>query len=207
MGAMSEHFERLYRAQADPWHVRTAWYERRKRALLLAMLGRETYLHAFEPGCGAGDLTRILARRCSRLCAVDVSIAAIGHCRGRLAADGISNVDIMVMDLPRHWPPAPPEGFDLIIVSELAYYLDEAALAQFLSTLDATLAHGGELVACHWRQAFHDRLQSTDALHEAMAALPGLALQSHHLEAEFRMDLWRRQAEETSHDRNLHPGA
>ena len=112
MGAMSEHFERLYRAQADPWHVGTAWYERRKRALLLAMLGRETYLHAFEPGCGAGDLTRILARRCSRLCAVDVSIAAIGHCRGRLAADGISNVDIMVLDLPRHWPPAPPGGFD-----------------------------------------------------------------------------------------------
>lgn len=194
MGAVKDHFETLYRKHADPWHVASAWYERRKRELLLATLARETYVHAFEPGCGAGDMTRRLALRCTRLCAVDLASSAIGRCRARLAADGIRHVDVMALDLPHDWPPTPADGFDLIIVSELAYYLDEETLAQFLSAVDASLARGGELVACHWRPDFHDRRVSTDAVHDAMAALPGLTLLAHHHEAEFRLDLWRRQA-------------
>lgn len=194
MGAVTEHFEQLYRAHADPWHVASAWYERRKRELLLATLGRETYLHAFEPGCGTGELTRRLAPRCTRLCAVDVASAAIGRCRARLAADGISHVDVMALDVPWQWPPTPSGGFDLIVVSEVAYYLDDAALATFLDGLDASLAQGGELVACHWRPDFSDRAQQTDALHDAMAALPGLSVQAQHREQAFRLDLWRRQS-------------
>ncbi|MFF7395691.1 class I SAM-dependent DNA methyltransferase [Achromobacter sp. NPDC008082] len=195
MGAIdTHHFEHLYRAHADPWHVASAWYERRKRELLLATLGRENYLHAFEPGCGNGEMTRRLAARCTRLCAVDVASAAIGRCRARLAADGIRHVDVMALDLPWEWPPIPPGGFDLIVVSEVAYYLDDAALTQFLHAVDASLASGGELIACHWRPDFNDRVQSTDVVHDTMAALPGLAAQAQHREDAFRLDLWRRQS-------------
>lgn len=195
MGSVAAgHFERLYRDHADPWHVASAWYERRKRALLLACLGRERYRHGFEPGCGAGELTRHLAARCARVCAVDVAGAAIARCRARLDADGIRNVDVLTLDLPGRWPPTPPGGFDLIVVSELAYYLDDAALAQFLDALDASLAMEGEIVACHWRPDFDDRMQPTDALHDAVAALPGLVPKARHHEDEFRLDLWRRQS-------------
>ena len=194
MGSVAaDHFERLYRAHADPWHVASAWYERRKRGLLLAALGRERYGHAFEPGCGAGELTRRLALRCGRLCAVDASSAAIGRCRARLAADGIRHVDVLALELPAQWPPTPRAGFDLIVVSELAYYLDDAALAMFLEALDASLAADGEIVACHWLPDFNDRLQSTDVLHDAMAALPGLVPKARHHDVAFRLDLWRRQ--------------
>ena len=84
MGAVAaDHFERLYRADPDPWRVASAWYERRKRGLLLAALGREHYRHAFEPGCGTGELTRCLALRCAQVCAVDVAPAAAARCGER----------------------------------------------------------------------------------------------------------------------------
>ena len=51
------HFEALYAADEDPWAVRAAWYERRKRAVLLACLGKERYRSAFEPGCGNGEMS------------------------------------------------------------------------------------------------------------------------------------------------------
>lgn len=193
MGSVAaDHFERLYRVHADPWHVGSAWYERRKRGLLLACLGREHYAHAFEPGCGGGDLTRRLAQRCGRVCAVDVAGSAVARCRARLAADGIANVDVLTLDLPRGWPAIPPGGFDLIVVSELAYYLDDASLGAFLAALDASLAAGGELAACHWLAPFDDRVQPTDAVHDALAALPGLSPAVLHREEQFRLDLWRR---------------
>lgn len=194
MGTVTaDHFERLYRADPDPWRVASAWYERRKRALLLATLGRQHYRHAFEPGCGTGALTQCLAERCARVSAVDVAPAAAEHCRARFAGEGGDRVQVLVLDLPRQWPATPPGGFDLIVLSEVAYYLDDDALGLFLRHVDASLANDGEIVACHWRSAFDDRLQPTGALHAAIGALPGLVCKVHHEEDEFCLDAWRRQ--------------
>lgn len=193
MGAVApDHFERLYRADPDPWRVASAWYERRKRGLLLAALGREHYRHGFEPGCGTGELTLCLARRCARLSAVDVAPAAVEHCRARLAGEAPDHVQVQVLDLSQHCPAAPAGGFDLVVLSEVAYYLDDAALTMFLRHVDGSLANDGEIVACHWRPDFDDRLQPTDALHATIGALPGLERTVHHEETEFRLDVWRR---------------
>lgn len=190
-----DHFETLYRQHADPWRVGSAWYERRKRALLLAALGREHYRHAFEPGCGNGDLSLPLAARCQRVCAVDFAGTALSRCRARLAEQGIEHVDTLTLDLPREWPPVPHGGFDLIIVSELGYYLDDAALTLFLQGVDRCLANDGELVACHFRPDFDDRLQATDALHDALGSLRGLVPIFKHQESAFALDGWHRQQE------------
>ena len=190
-----DHFEALYRQHADPWRVGTAWYERRKRAVLLAALGREQYRHAFEPGCGNGDLSLPLSARCRRVCAVDFAGTALSRCRARLAEPGIEHVDTLALDLPREWPPVPQGGFDLIIVSELGYYLDDAALELFLQGVDRCLANDGELVACHYRPDFDDRLQATDALHAALGSLRGLVSIFKHHEDAFSLDGWRRQQE------------
>lgn len=195
MGSLAaDHFDRLYRAHADPWRVASDWYERRKRGLLLASLGRERYRHAFEPGCGEGQLTSCLARRCDRVCAVDISTAAVERCRDRLAAEGMSHVDLLALDLSAEWLPMPPAGFDLIVVSELAYYLDAAALARFLHEADASLVPGGEIVACHWLPDFDDRMQSTDAVHDAIGSIGDLVPIARHHETQFRLDVWRRRS-------------
>ena len=71
------YFDAMYGASDDPYAVRTRWYEERKRAVLMASLPRRRYLNAFEPGCGAAELTLQLAERCDSLLASDFSEAAV----------------------------------------------------------------------------------------------------------------------------------
>lgn len=191
-----DHFERLYSASDDPWRVRDSWYEQRKRALILASLPRQHYANAYEPGCGNGELSAALAQRCTRLLAGDASASAVALAEARLAAaGGRRNVTVEQHVLPDGWPSAGRGPFDLIIVSELGYYLDHAAFGQLQAHIGASLAPAGTLVFCHWRHDFDDRLQDTEALHEAMTALPALAHVLHHQETDFLLDVWSREGE------------
>jgi hypothetical protein len=51
------YFSDRYAASADPWGLAERWYESRKYALSLALLPRERYRAAFEPGCSIGVLS------------------------------------------------------------------------------------------------------------------------------------------------------
>lgn len=82
--ATDAHFEALYAASDDPWQVRASWYEKRKRALLLACLDRPRYRNGFEPGCGNGEMSAALAERCDRLLACDGAASAVAAARRRL---------------------------------------------------------------------------------------------------------------------------
>lgn len=57
-------FEELHAEDADPWRVRTSWYERRKRALTLALLPHERYAVGVEAGCSVGSLAADLLSVC-----------------------------------------------------------------------------------------------------------------------------------------------
>lgn len=205
MDSLDGHFERLYQRGEDPWRVRDAWYEQRKRELILAALCRQRYAHALEAGCGEGDMTLRLAQRCTQVCAVDGSPTAVQRCRIRVTAQQEQGVEVLALRLPGQWPDD-RQSFDLAIVSEIAYYFSDADLAGFLRRLWHCLQPGAEVVACHFRTAFSDRRQHTDAIHEAIAHMPGMTLLVHHLETEFRLDVWRKQPPQQGHDddRNLH---
>lgn len=71
------YFDTMYDASADPWDLRTCWYERRKYAITLSMLPHRRYRHAFEPGCSIGTLTERLTERCEVVTATDVALAAL----------------------------------------------------------------------------------------------------------------------------------
>jgi len=188
---LAAHFEALYAASSDPWNVRDAWYEQRKRALLLASLPRERYGYAFEPGCGNGELTAALAPRCTRILACDGAASAVRAARARVPAH--AGVVIEQRRLPQDWP----EGaalFDLIIVSELAYYFPQDAWAAMVARIAASLAPGGLLLMCHWRHPFDDRVASTDAVHGAAHARAELTGAVHHVETDFLIDGWLRAA-------------
>ena len=122
-----DHFEQLYQHSPDPWSTATRWYERRKRSLLLASLQRERYRHGFEPGCGIGETTSDLMERCDQLCAVDSSERAVWLCHRDIEKPWERGLDLRIMALPSDWPPVPPGGFDLIVVSELAFRLAASA--------------------------------------------------------------------------------
>jgi SAM-dependent methyltransferase len=184
------HFEALYAADDDPWRVRGDWYERRKRAILLACLGKPRYRSAFEPGCGNGETSALLAPRCERLLACDGSPSAVAAARRRLAGIGGCALRIEQRSLPSAWPRA--ERFDLVLVSELAYYFDGAAWQAMLAMAGACLDDDGELIMCHYLHDFEDRAASTAAVHAAADALPGLQSCLHHLDQDFLIQAWRR---------------
>ena len=74
-------FETCTARTADPWQVDDSWYERRKRAVLLAALPDAGYPTALEIGCSVGALAQDLAGRCQHVTAVDTSAAAVARAR------------------------------------------------------------------------------------------------------------------------------
>ena len=191
MNAQEAHFEALYAASDDPWHVRDAWYEQRKRAMLLASLDRAHYRHAFEPGCGNGEMTSALAERCDRVLACDGAASAVAAARRRVAPQANARVVIDQRRLPQDWPDA-AASFDLILVSELGYYFDPQAWQGIVRRMVTSLEPGGMLLMCHWRHPFDDRLATTDAVHDAAHAAPELTSRLHHVEPDFLCDGWLR---------------
>lgn len=187
-----QHFEQLYQAAADPWEVQTKWYERRKRQLLLAALPHEHYRHVFEPGCGNGETTLALLERCQQLTAADFSESAVQLCQARVDAQDSHRLHLQTLHIPAQWPAVPPEGFDLLVVSELAYYLNDEELVHFSQQCLSSLATGGHLLMCHWRHAASDRLQSTEALHRQMEATAPLERMVEHSEKDFLLHVWEK---------------
>ncbi len=185
-------FDALYRSNPDPWAVRTAWYECRKRAVLMAALPRPTYGMALELGCGTGEATRVLATRCADIRAVDLSPTAIAIARAALAEAGTDHVQLHEMRLPGAWPLAAGAVADLIVVSELAYYFDDADLDVFVMRCRDSLAPDGDWVMCHYTCDFHDRRQSNARLRDAVHALSGLRRVISHDDERFRIDVWRK---------------
>ncbi|ROR20235.1 methyltransferase family protein [Comamonas sp. BIGb0124] len=186
--ASRAHFEQLYRQDADPWQVGSRWYERRKRALVLAALPRERYGHVLDAGCGTGDTAFALAERCDELLAVDYSRQAVSRLQARLAGHPVGHLSVACMDLTGHWP---SRRFDLIVVSELAYYFSPAQAQSFIARCQAGLAPGGELAMCHYLPDFDDRQVDTETLHGYVHACHGLQPSVAYRDRDFLLDIWR----------------
>ncbi|MEO8630848.1 MAG: class I SAM-dependent methyltransferase [Betaproteobacteria bacterium] len=185
MSLPHEYFDRLYRSEHDPWRFRARWYERRKRDLTMAALPKAHYPAAFELGCSIGELTVALAERCGYLLACDISPRACAIAKERTAS--FANVIVEARTLPAQWP---VRAFDLIVVSEVAYYFDDEDLAQLVERASASLAPGGSLVACHWRHPVADYPQSAATVHAAFDAAPHLHCLVLHLESDFILQVW-----------------
>jgi hypothetical protein len=182
-----EYFHEIYRGDADPWCFERSEYERRKYALTMASLPRWHYGSAYEPGCSIGVLSEQLARRCSRLLATDIVSAAV-HTAGR-RLENFPHATVDERAIPEEWP---REQFDLIVLSEIAYYFDETDLRHLVSlTLEST-GSGAHVVAVHWRGAT-DYPLTGDRTHEILNSVDQWRRIVHHLEAEFILEIWERE--------------
>ena len=142
-------FDALHADGSDPWDFETSDYERDKRAATLAALPRQRYSDALEVGCSLGVLTEQLAPRCGSLTAVDVSPVAAARARARLTA--YPRVRIVVADVPTHWPtPPPPHGYDLVVLSEVLYFLQAVEIDALARQTHAALARHGHVLLVNW---------------------------------------------------------
>lgn len=185
----ADYFEKLYATVPDPWGFATSDYEAGKYAATLAALPQPRYATALEVGCSIGVLTRMLAPRCDRLLALDVAEGALDAARARCA--GQPGLEFRRMVVPGEWPAG---QFDLILLSEVVYYLDRADVAQLVERVCEALRPGGEVILVHWTGPT-DYPLSGDAAAEGFIADAGrrLTLLRQDRQERYRLDLLRRE--------------
>jgi SAM-dependent methyltransferase len=179
-------FEALFAQSDDPWKFKSRWYEARKRALTIACLPRRRFACAYEPGCANGELTAVLAPRCDRLLACDGASNAVKIARKRMA--NLDHVEVRCARIPDQWPKE--EHFDLIVLSELAYYLQPSGLTETVARVRASLIVGGTVLACHWRPRIEGCAMDGDQVHDALNLQLGLPHLLAVRDADLRIDVW-----------------
>ena len=180
-----EYFEGLYAESEDPWNFEASEYEQIKYARTMAVLGDRTFGRALEAGASIGVFTEMLADRCEKLLAVDVSERAVAVARRRLS--GQENVRIERRTLPEEMPDGP---FDLIVASEVLYYFPREEMLTVLQGFERELAPGGILLAVHWRRKTETYPLQGDEVHDLLVEHTRLVNRETMIEPDYRLDLF-----------------
>ena len=160
----AERFERLYAASADPWGYCTSSYERKKYADTLAALPSRALGPTLEIGCSIGVFTTELARRCEQVVGLDFSSRALALARERVSH--LSNVQLRQASFPEQASDGP---WDVVVCSEILYYLDRDTLAQAIRWLSEHLRGETCVVVTSWRGAGVDEPLRGDEVHDLLA--------------------------------------
>lgn len=189
MSVTADYFDELFADSDDPWAFRTRWYEQRKRDLTLAALPRQRYARAFEPGCANGELSLRLAERSDELVCMDMSARAVELARKRL--NHLPRATVIEGCLPGDWP----EGsFDLIVISEWAYYLEPGVFVQVIERIVSSLKPDGTVLACHWLHPIEGCPMQGREAHDLLARHLPMARTLRHEETDFLLEMWSVQA-------------
>ena len=196
-----DYFAGVYAADPDPWRFTTSAYERAKYASTLESLPRERYASALEVGCSIGVFTRALAPRCDALTALDVVPAALDAARAACA--GQPWVRFELGAVPDAWP----EGaFDLILLSEVLYFLDRADLRRLAARVGGALRPGGDCVLVHWLGETPFPLTGDEAAEGFIADAAGFARPLGGARTQdYRLDILRATATDDGRDEDAAP--
>jgi len=182
------YFDAVYAPGGDRWRFASSAYERDKYAATLAALPKPRYASAFEIGCSIGVLTSALAPRCDALLAVDAAAAPLIEARRRCAE--LSNVRIERMFVPRQWPNS---VFDLILLSEIVYYLCAEDVARLAARGLRSLAFEGDVALVHWTGETNYPLSGDEAAELFIDRMgPSVRVPRRDRSDAFRLDVARR---------------
>jgi SAM-dependent methyltransferase len=194
-----KYFDALYRVnQGDPWQYEQRWYEQRKRQICLALLPRPHFESAIEIGCSNGVFSQALAERTNGLICLDAHSTAVRLARQRL--QGYAHVNVRQGIVPADLP----EGkFQLIVLSEILYYLDHATLEQLIHWLLKALDHGGCILACHWRAPISGFALTGDDVHHYLQRHLPYQKCSQLQEPDFQVEVWINSAQSLAEQEGL----
>jgi 2-polyprenyl-3-methyl-5-hydroxy-6-metoxy-1,4-benzoquinol methylase len=141
----AKYFDELYAKDSDPWRFATSPYEHSKYLETLEILKGGPLGTVFEVGCSIGILTKTLASSCDSVLAVDVSEIALANARRNCGARG--KVTFAQMRIPAEWPAG---TFDLILFSEVLYYLGPDDIRVTAGRTVQSLSPGGRVLLANW---------------------------------------------------------
>ena len=179
-------------AADDPWSYGSSDYERLRYRDTLELIPDLPDGSALELGCAQGHFAAELAPRVGALLATDISARALERAAER--CQGFANVAFQALDLASQ---PLPGRYDLIVCSEVLYYIDRP-LKALARKLAEALKPGGLLVMTHAHQICDEpdatgfdwgRSIGARTISETFSAEPMLSL-----EREIRRPLYRAQA-------------
>ncbi len=182
----AEFFEEFYAAHgADPWGFRGPLVRGAQAGADAGGPAPREFRAGLEIGCSTGVLTVDLANRTERLLAVDVAASRWSGARERWTPWEWGEVETRVARVPQEFPAG---TFDLVVLSEVAYYCDPDDLVVLLERVRESLTPDGVLVACHWRHLV-DGYPLTETRCTAPAGPAGMDVLVRHEEEDFLLDV------------------
>ncbi|WP_120005011.1 bifunctional PIG-L family deacetylase/class I SAM-dependent methyltransferase [Nesterenkonia muleiensis] len=175
-----DHLQRLYAEAQDPWDLETSEYEKAKRRATLQALPRDRYRLCFEAGSSIGVLTADLAQRADRVIGWEPVERAAATARARIldleTAGTVRPGTVSIEDraLSALNNDLGPLGADLIVLSEVLYFIPHHELAPIVSGLCARAAPEAHLVAVHWTHSVAGWPAGGAGTHEVLAGEPSL---------------------------------
>lgn len=183
------YFDGVFSGDDDPWSLASSDYERAKFDRTVALLADRRYPRALEIGCAHGVLTKRIALLCDDLLAIDIAARAVALARERCRDR--PEVRFETMAFPGETLDGAP--FDLVLLSEVAYYWSAADLDRAGAWLGRNVRPGGRIMLVHYT-GDTDYPQTGDAAVDRLAdALAGRTAVAHAERADrYRLDLWER---------------
>lgn len=162
-------FEAKFAQSDDPWSTWDKPDEVVKRHAILHALGPGPLGRVLELGAGNGSNSRSLAARALRLDATEATAHGT-----RLVARAITGHAPRARARQLAVPaPSPRPCYDAVVIAELLYYLDPAAMNALARQVAGLLRPGGRLVLAHHRITFYDFAQQAAGIHDRFAAASG----------------------------------
>ena len=185
------YFEAMYAADPDPWRFRTSAYEAAKYAATVAAIADRRYRSALEVGCSIGVLSQQVAPLCDAFLGLDIAEAPLVEARARCCE--LPQVQFERMAVPEVWP---GRRFDLILLSEVLYFLSPKDIAATAGHVRRSLLPGGTVLLVNWI-CNPEPPQPGDQAAEAFLAATDLPIIRQDRADCYRLDLLRLAAELT----------
>lgn len=185
MDSKNQYFEAMYQKSDDPWDYANRWYEKRKRNICMSVLPKLNFEYVLEIGCANGFLSEMLAERCQKLLCIDANPKAIQLAKQRL--QDTHHVEFIQHCIPNQFPTG---SFDLIVFSEILYYLSKSEVTQCLEKIKTLLSKDGVILSCHWRYPIEGFELNGNTVHEILKSELNLYHSLHLNDPDFVLDVW-----------------
>lgn len=170
----------LYADGDDPWRFRTSKYEADKFDATAACLPRLRYRSGLELGCGNGELARRLALYCEAYTGLDAVETALESARR-----AVPTARFHQGFLPC---PLPDGDYDLIVLSEILYFLDPDTIDWLAEELDRRHPDA-DIVCVTWRGPSGNPMEGETALALFFATIEGRNGRTAVLNKDYRIDV------------------